>query len=71
MLALVTISVTVIVVAILILKKRKPQKTIYAINFTVNDRKGLPAKKFFNVNYVHNKDVIPVKNRALIRNCVI
>lgn len=71
MLALVTISVTVIVVAILILKNRKPQKTIYSINFTVNGRKGLPAKKFFNVNYVHNKDVIPVKNRAFIRNCVI
>ncbi len=71
MIALVTVSVAVIVVAILLIKRRKPQKAIYKINFTVNDRKGLPAKKFFNVNYVHNKDIIPVKNRALIRNCVI
>ena len=71
MMALVILSVIVIVAVALFIKSRKPQKKIYTINFTVNDRKGLPAKKVFVVNYVHNKDTIPVKNLALIRNCVI
>ena len=65
------LSLIVIVAVTLLIRRRKPQKSIYEINFTVNDNKGLPAKKVYVVNYVHNKDKIPVRNQATIRNCVI
>jgi hypothetical protein len=71
MMALGMISLVVIVAITLLIKGRKPQKTIYTVNFTLDDKKSLPAKKFYTVNYIHNKDVVPVKNRALIRNYVI
>lgn len=71
MIVLFTVSLIVIVAISLIIKSFKPQQMIYKVNFTLNNNKGIPTKKVFVVNYVHNKDIVPVKNRALIRNYVI
>ena len=54
-------------------KDKSNDKHIYRVNFTVSHRK-LPARLIRQVNYVHNKDVIPHGERkaaTVIKNYVI
>lgn len=73
MILVITICIIAAAVALFIFNKKKssePQKTIYKVNYTITSKK-LPSKPIYQVNFIHNKDFIPVERKSYIRNYVI
>lgn len=64
------IAVAILALLIFSLRKRSQKKVTHRVNFTIIN-KALPRKKLYQVNYIHNKDVIPSERKPTIKSYVI